>query len=122
MENEKGQEEQKEEKPESQRLREPGELREKFAARETCRHGHPWTPENTRWRRRVRRGNENLAPERDCLICKRESERKRRIKVKERLLAEQRASQGDRDQEAARPEETEGQQGAQSIPGESTDQ
>lgn len=49
-----------------------------FKSRETCANGHPWTPETTRWRTRGDRGKHTAAVERDCLLCKRESEARRR--------------------------------------------
>lgn len=51
-----------------------------FAERETCTNGHKWTPQSTRWR--VRRDKGESTPTRDCLICKRVSEGKRRERMR----------------------------------------
>lgn len=64
-------------------------IREPFASRVMCANGHPWTPGSTRWR--VRRDKGEAAATRDCLVCKRESERRRR----------ERRAQGAVDMEAA---------------------
>lgn len=45
-------------------------------ARPACGNGHTWRPETTRWRKRIRNGR--TTTERDCLVCKRESEHTRR--------------------------------------------
>lgn len=50
--------------------------REPWASRTSCAHGHPWTPETTRWR--IRPGKGERAPTRDCLPCRRAAERRRR--------------------------------------------
>jgi hypothetical protein len=52
--------------------------KEPFASRKTCANGHPWTTHNTRWR--IRRDKGETSPTRDCLVCKRVSEGKRRRK------------------------------------------
>ena len=62
-----------------QRVSEGRVSREPWAGRETCSNGHPWTTRNTRWRIRIDKG-ERL-PTRDCLVCKRVSEGKRRAKL-----------------------------------------
>jgi len=56
----------------------PGGVLKQAAARSRteCGNGHPWRVETTRWRRRVRGGR--VTVERDCLVCKRESEHRRR--------------------------------------------
>lgn len=45
----------------------------------TCRHGHEYTPENTKWRRVGRPGQR---PWRRCVACKRQNDTKRWEKVK----------------------------------------
>lgn len=52
--------------------------RQPWATRETCANGHPWTTHNTRWR--IRKDKGETTPTRDCLVCKRVSEGKRRAK------------------------------------------
>jgi 5-methylcytosine-specific restriction endonuclease McrA len=52
----------------------PTVMRETISERTACAHGHPWTLESTRLRVRVGGGT----PERDCLVCKRDSEHRRR--------------------------------------------
>jgi hypothetical protein len=56
-----------------------------FSERETCANGHRWTPQSTRWRIRTDKGE--TQPTRDCLICKRVSEGKRRerLRISERV-------------------------------------
>lgn len=44
--------------------------------RPACANGHPWREETTRWRKRTRCGR--TVVERDCLVCKRESDHGRR--------------------------------------------
>lgn len=44
--------------------------------RAACVNGHPWREETTRWRKRTRNGR--ASTERDCLVCKRESDHERR--------------------------------------------
>jgi hypothetical protein len=62
--------------PASTRIR-SGKLKRASAAdRPTCGAGHPWKPETTRWRRRVRNGR--VTVERDCLRCKSAGESRRR--------------------------------------------
>lgn len=56
-----------------------------FAARETCVNGHPWKTATTRWRFRDRGGRHGSGWERDCLVCKRKQEgRRRRLRVADR--------------------------------------
>ena len=52
--------------------------RQPWASRDTCANGHPWTPASTRWR--IRRDKGETTPTRDCLVCKRVSEGKRRAR------------------------------------------
>lgn len=55
-----------------------------YALRETCANGHKWAPQTTRWR--VRRDKGETTPTRDCLVCKRVSEgrRRERLRITER--------------------------------------
>lgn len=55
-------------------------VREPFASREACVNGHAWTTATTRWRRRThqRARGSYVTVERDCLVCKRVSEAKRK--------------------------------------------
>lgn len=53
-----------------------GTVSPKAQQRPTCANGHPWRPETTRWRERRRDGR--TTRERDCLVCKRESDHNRR--------------------------------------------
>lgn len=58
-------------------------LRKPYADRERCANGHRWTPASTRWR--IRRDKGEATPTRDCLICKRVSEgKRRRLRISER--------------------------------------
>ena len=57
-------------------------LKQPYAGRPTCANGHPWKPETTRWRRRGYRGEHTTEIERDCLVCKRVSEGKRRERLR----------------------------------------
>lgn len=50
--------------------------RHPYALRAACANGHPWTPSTTRWR--IRHDKGETTPTRDCLVCKRVSEGKRR--------------------------------------------
>ena len=52
--------------------------------RPTCANGHPWRPETTRWRYRVRDTRHGTGWERDCLVCKDVSEGRRRKQQKRR--------------------------------------
>lgn len=51
-----------------------------WADRDTCANGHKWTVASTRWRIRTDKGE--TSPTRDCLICKRVSEGKRRERLR----------------------------------------
>lgn len=51
-----------------------------YADRETCSNGHKWTTATTRWRVRTDKGE--ASPTRDCLVCKRVSEGKRRDRLR----------------------------------------
>lgn len=53
-----------------------GSVGPKAQQRKTCAHGHPWREKTTRWRERTRNGRQVV--ERDCLVCKRESDHNRR--------------------------------------------
>lgn len=65
-----------------------GSVGPKAQQRKTCSNGHPWREKTTRWRQRIRDGR--VVTERDCLVCKRESDHQRRT----RRLAEQHATTG----------------------------
>lgn len=54
--------------------------KEPFASRTHCAHGHRWQASTERWRMRVRPGK-GTTRERDCLVCKRESEARRRREI-----------------------------------------
>lgn len=58
-----------------------GEItREPYASRTHCAHGHKWTPATERWRYRNRPDRGAPTLERDCRVCRRESEARRRRK------------------------------------------
>ena len=64
--------------------------REPYASRTHCSRGHRWTPSTERWRARLYPSGA-VIKERDCLVCKRESEAKRRRK-NDRLTGVKRVS------------------------------
>lgn len=51
--------------------------KEPFASRTHCAHGHRWSAATERWRERVLPSG-GTTKERDCLVCKRASEARRR--------------------------------------------
>ena len=56
----------------------PTEVPVKNYYRNECANGHLWTEDTTRWR--IRKDKGEKSPTRDCLVCKRQSEKRRRAK------------------------------------------
>jgi hypothetical protein len=65
----------------------PDHLARAVEINESCPNGHRWTAATTRWR--VRRDKGEAAATRDCLVCKRVSEGKRRerLRISERTYS-----------------------------------
>ena len=74
----------------SQRVQ-PWELKKPLQGRDTCPHGHPYTVENSRYRRRVRTDPKNGIAheviERDCITCRKDAKRRTRQAAPSRRTA-----------------------------------